>query len=471
MLDQGAALLRKSDESAYSIVPSRKSWSIKDRSSQESFESAELTYRQLNMDDDLFTSRVYKRNYRNPRMVFETAERLPIDQNSGTFPAGKELTHSDRRRPAVPMTTATEKCVDSQIMPAKEYYATKPSLEDFVSVSGTISRHGFTQNSESHENPLLMDDDTGSFFSLEETSSEIVSIDNQRAEAEKALPHTPITNVLWKVEPIEYPYVLGPSAVGEAFTLEGPAISHDLCHRGNRTDSPSIRQSVSCCNPRSLKMLLIRIGSRFARWRKHYFLEACLQRRTPLVHLLLGISEGVGFTSYKPATEGRYAGFIKAFMTWGIKSHTNIIEQHCLLHSAVMCNHEGVVEFLIAEGAQVNHHDIKGSDPIHLACVNGNLNCVRLLVEAGARIDRVDQKGYQPIHYLGAREANDTQDVAMILDVLLLAGAKVDAKTDKDQILLQIACKNSRIDALRAALKYYRAGDLSANLEPHETLP
>lgn len=48
---------RKSDESAYSIVPSRMS--------QVSFESADLVYQRLSFEDDLFTATIYKRNYGN----------------------------------------------------------------------------------------------------------------------------------------------------------------------------------------------------------------------------------------------------------------------------------------------------------------------------------------------------------------------------------------------------------------------
>ncbi|KAL9032473.1 MAG: hypothetical protein Q9180_006479 [Flavoplaca navasiana] len=63
-------LLRKSDESACTIVPSRISivtpslWSrTNDGVVSEVYESS-LVYRELAVDDDLFTARVYKRNYR-----------------------------------------------------------------------------------------------------------------------------------------------------------------------------------------------------------------------------------------------------------------------------------------------------------------------------------------------------------------------------------------------------------------------
>ena len=70
LLDKKEKVLRASDESAYSIVPSRMSShmsvSIRSRDSVSSIESKELVYYPLSFEDDLFTARVYKRNYRSP---------------------------------------------------------------------------------------------------------------------------------------------------------------------------------------------------------------------------------------------------------------------------------------------------------------------------------------------------------------------------------------------------------------------
>lgn len=61
-------MLRAADESAWTIVNSRASTSIRDRDSLVSVESAELIYRRLSCEDDLFTARVYKRNFRNRKI-------------------------------------------------------------------------------------------------------------------------------------------------------------------------------------------------------------------------------------------------------------------------------------------------------------------------------------------------------------------------------------------------------------------
>ena len=69
LLQTSHSILLKSDESAYSIVPSRMSRVSSDMASSVAVNSAELVYRQLSCDDELFTARVYKRNYRNRQIT------------------------------------------------------------------------------------------------------------------------------------------------------------------------------------------------------------------------------------------------------------------------------------------------------------------------------------------------------------------------------------------------------------------
>ena len=72
----------KSDESAFSIVPSRLSSRLSISTGQTSRPNSasghmNMTYHQLSFEDDLFTARVYKRNYRNARL--QRLERREFD--------------------------------------------------------------------------------------------------------------------------------------------------------------------------------------------------------------------------------------------------------------------------------------------------------------------------------------------------------------------------------------------------------
>ena len=102
MLQKGASILRKSDESALSIVPSRLSSrlpSIISNDSQLSLESAELVYHQLSIDDDLFTSRTYKRNYRHSLMFFKMMNRKPVLQRQSLGHSGSSIHTIDLDHP------------------------------------------------------------------------------------------------------------------------------------------------------------------------------------------------------------------------------------------------------------------------------------------------------------------------------------------------------------------------------------
>ena len=450
LLDQGAALLRRSDDSAFSIVPSRTSCLTQDRFSYTSNEGTDLIYRELDVDDDLFTSRVYKRNYRTPRMVYQKKEHEPVDEATRRPIAelddegGKRkrsFQETKQQRQALTMI-ALERQGIIKIVSTRNLYPNSTSTGELAQHSNRSGQHRLSISSSTGDSSSLIEDLAGA-------SSD----------------HTSVSEVQWLVHPIQYPYVLGPTPISEGFSVRGPAVSIHLRANEDHLGHLSIRQSVRFSSAEDLKTLLVRIGPSFADWRKHFFLEACLQKRTPLVHLLLGLQERGRFVSRDSAREGGYAEFIKVFVAWGIRHNANMIEQHWLLHSAVQLNREDVVDFLIEEGAQVNHPDKHGLKPLHLACMRGNLHCVKSLIAAGAPVDLVDSNGLQPIHCLGVLKAADPQNVAEILDCLLLAGGTIESKTPQGQTLLKLASQNGTRNAFRAALLFGASQDLSvANL-------
>ena len=89
LIDEAEPMLRRSDESAYSIVPSRMS-SRASGSRQRtslggtSIASAEMAYRRLSFEDDLFTATAYKRNYRNQLInhLFDSKRARPLKPTS-----------------------------------------------------------------------------------------------------------------------------------------------------------------------------------------------------------------------------------------------------------------------------------------------------------------------------------------------------------------------------------------------------
>jgi ankyrin repeat protein len=68
------------------------------------------------------------------------------------------------------------------------------------------------------------------------------------------------------------------------------------------------------------------------------------------------------------------------------------------LHAAAKKNHEDVVRFLIARGADVDAFTLtQKSTPLHLATRKGHVAIVRVLCEAGADVNPEDEQHWQPI--------------------------------------------------------------------------
>ena len=66
LLQESGHIFQDSDESAYSIVPSRRSSSIQSCNARDSVEITDLVYQRLSFEEDLFAGRVYKRRYGDP---------------------------------------------------------------------------------------------------------------------------------------------------------------------------------------------------------------------------------------------------------------------------------------------------------------------------------------------------------------------------------------------------------------------
>ena len=93
LLQQSSHVFQDSDESSYSIVPSRRSSSIQSSNARSSVEVTDLVYRRLSFEDDLFAGPVYKRRYGDPlihsefRRNLETVSRRQEGEHSNTLVA------------------------------------------------------------------------------------------------------------------------------------------------------------------------------------------------------------------------------------------------------------------------------------------------------------------------------------------------------------------------------------------------
>lgn len=232
-------MLRKSDESAFSIVPSHMSSrlsSIHSDPSRISTGSAELVYRQLTVDNDLFTARVYKRNYRHPAMNFRMKTRASTSVQM-------------RERPSTG-NVATE-TLDYPVQRA------------------------------SPENQSMISLDRG-----EESTSQPPH--STRATLLKTFDRVQIPSSLWITGP--------PISTTRQNTVVGPAVSIDLVYVYMDRDpeqSRNLADSVSQCQPGHLVHLLRLLAGEFLTWRKRFLGEACNQQKLDQVELLLFVDQGL----------------------------------------------------------------------------------------------------------------------------------------------------------------------------------
>lgn len=237
LLKDGDEILRKSDESAYSIVPSYLSSrlaSLYSNPSALSVDSAELVYRQLTIDDDLFTARVYKRNYRHPFKKLQKRLRPPhavIDEG------GQSSTHAA----AAPLPSRQSR---------------RASSDGQLNVAGD---HKDWQ--------LLAETPLGSYV----------------------IPRWFLQSSPWVIK--------SPSNSSDDATVEGPAVSMDLKYALKWTHQDrmqNLQESVSQCQSTNLQQLLQLLAWGFHNWRKRFLREACDQKRIDLVELLIENDQSLG---------------------------------------------------------------------------------------------------------------------------------------------------------------------------------
>lgn len=112
---------------------------------------------------------------------------------------------------------------------------------------------------------------------------------------------------------------------------------------------------------------------------------------------------------------------------------------------------EKFIEYLINQGADINHQDGKGRTALHLALDHGHLNNTIKLLRKGADINLADRNGDLPLHIASHTQDNNAELIELLCES---GGAKIDVKNKQGATPLHIAAKYS-LNAIHALVKYY----------------
>ena len=106
----------------------------------------------------------------------------------------------------------------------------------------------------------------------------------------------------------------------------------------------------------------------------------------------------------------------------------------------------GVLEFLVARGANVNARDPRGLSALHLTVFTGQTQALRFLLEKGADVRATGPSGMSPLHF-AAREG------AEIAGLLVERKADVGARDDYGNTALILAVREGAQDVVRVLVE------------------
>ena len=390
LLKKKEKAFRASDESAYSIVPSRMSShmsvSTRSRDSVLTIESQELVYYPLSFEDDLFTARVYKRNYRNPWMNSlvkfhwgkKMEERRVPTANPEASEDGQSLLSS-----STGTTTPTIMSVDfSQPWPSNQ----ETSLPDLRPVSP-----GPALTAETKADLTGLEQSVMISGSVPSTSEESPSIGSS------LLNGTPDTSTK-QIYPAG-----GQSDISGAIS---PTPGYVL-----QIDSES---NVAVAPPSPAP------GAQYEM--NHSLLLAVEEGKLDDVKTL--IHRGAALNGY----------------------HVNMPPLHLAVHKRDV----SMMRLLLQEGADYAQ-GWAGTPSIHLACIAGDFLITRLLLDAGASATSLDAVKQQPLHSL-LSDQSARSDASDVVDLLMSRGADIHARTCTNETPLHRSCRYPSFDNIRALL-------------------
>lgn len=388
-LDRGERVFQQSDESAFSIVPSKFSRSIRDSESLLSFESEpSLVYHELSVDSDLFTARVYKRNYRTAFIrkllrkdkVLSVKSQGVLDRVQGV-PAAFESVQKDPDTETV-SEIASESSVASldlpdnwTVCPAEEWGTSKQKARDMAK----------TRGSERYDMNKMLPD-------LSSQSPRILR------------HHTP----MWKVGDVSTLRISG-------FDIK-EMMPEDYAQICGKDDCIDMRRLMS--NPRLSLGLLTRDYAFPQFWLEHCLFISCLTHNVySTAFILTRMGNMPTFPRIGDTVKPLYHHMEPIELAF-YNGHLNVVKlllsiggslDHCthlapeIVHAAILGDDVVLLASLLAipgMSGKIGYRYLSAESGLHLACQHGSLGCVTILCKRGANTEIYDVNSIRAADYL-----------------------------------------------------------------------
>lgn len=157
--------------------------------------------------------------------------------------------------------------------------------------------------------------------------------------------------------------------------------------------------------------------------------SAASHGKKDVVELLIANGANIN-NDQSPPLYGALEGGYKDIALLLIKKGANL---NSSLRIAIVYGRADIVEFLIANGADVNAKNNNGDTALHYAVGNSKLDIAKYLITHGADINVKDKGGYTPLHNAASE---GKQEIARIL---IANGANVNAKSNTGYTPLHLA--------------------------------
>ena len=393
-LQKGSEILRQSDESALSIVPSHMSSrfsTISRKSYGSSTESSHLVYQELNINSELFTARVYKRNYRTKFMRFEDKARE--SNNSDTLSQGK--LHRQK------LKEVSGYCV---------WFA---KVDHLTSDSEIVER--------TIEGPSIIP-----FRSI---ATKWISIKSPSVPA--AVGHSDSDHILREILQLtngrfdEWKRCLLYEACKQG---RGNVVSILLDHNVWIDDHPLQGNAALLAHTTPLHVAV---------WFGHLSIAEILLRRSKSSHpFLAATKDRKGRSCLHLACDKRRIKMVQFLVANGAPLDSADEELIRPLHIAARYSqkHLCLLNYLLDCGADVNAQTRTGYTPLHFACLTNSIDKVETLLAKVNNLSLTTKEGFTPLH-LACRYGS-----LELIQKLLWAKAPLELKTTDGRTPLHIAC-------------------------------